>query len=147
MLFRSEVGVTGGEAGQMLTTDGTGNLIWSTPNPGTVTSIDFSGGDTGLITVGGPITSNGTITLGGTLNVANGGTGTTTSTGTGSVVLSDNPVLVSPNLGTPTFLDLSNATALNLETGVAGVLPMVNGGTGANVISAGYVTSDGNTCL
>jgi hypothetical protein len=45
---------------------------------GTVTSIDISGGDTGLLTVGGPITSNGTITIGGTLNVANGGTGATT---------------------------------------------------------------------
>jgi len=45
---------------------------------GTVTSIDLSGGTTGLTTSGGPITTAGTITLAGTLAVANGGTGTST---------------------------------------------------------------------
>ncbi len=42
---------------------------------GTVTSIDVSGGTTGLTTSGGPVTSSGTITLAGTLAAANGGTG------------------------------------------------------------------------
>jgi len=46
---------------------------------GTVTSIDVSGGTTGLTTTGGPITTSGTITLTGTLAVANGGTGQTTA--------------------------------------------------------------------
>ncbi len=45
---------------------------------GTVTSVDVSGGTTGLTTSGGPITSSGTITLAGTLAVASGGTGTAT---------------------------------------------------------------------
>jgi hypothetical protein len=53
---------------------------------GTVTSVDVSGGTTGLTTSGGPITSSGTITLAGTLGVANGGTGTTTAFTAGSVV-------------------------------------------------------------
>ena len=48
---------------------------------GTVTSVDVSGGTTGLTASGGPITSSGTITLGGTLAVTNGGTGATVSTG------------------------------------------------------------------
>ena len=48
---------------------------------GTVTSVDVSGGTTGLTTTGGPITTSGSITIGGTLNVANGGTGATTLTG------------------------------------------------------------------
>jgi hypothetical protein len=48
---------------------------------GTVTSVDVSGGTTGLTTSGGPITSAGTITLAGTLAVANGGTGATTAAG------------------------------------------------------------------
>lgn len=48
---------------------------------GTVTSVNVSGGTTGLTTSGGPITTSGTITLSGTLNVANGGTGATTLTG------------------------------------------------------------------
>lgn len=47
---------------------------------GTVTSVDVSGGTTGLTTSGGPVTTSGTITLAGTLAVANGGTGQTTYT-------------------------------------------------------------------
>ena len=47
----------------------------------------------------------------GTLPVANGGTGVTTSTGTGSVVLSTRPSLTTPVLGTPTSGNLSNCTA------------------------------------
>ena len=48
---------------------------------GTVTSVDVSGGTTGLTTSGGPVTTTGVITLGGTLSVGNGGTGATTLTG------------------------------------------------------------------
>jgi hypothetical protein len=44
---------------------------------GTVTSVDVSGGTTGLTTSGGPVTGSGTITIAGTLAVANGGTGIT----------------------------------------------------------------------
>jgi hypothetical protein len=46
---------------------------------GTVTSINVSGGTTGLTTSGGPVTTSGTITLAGTLDVDNGGTGATTA--------------------------------------------------------------------
>jgi hypothetical protein len=46
---------------------------------GTVTSVNVSGGTTGLTTTGGPITSNGTITLAGTLGIGNGGTGATSA--------------------------------------------------------------------
>lgn len=48
---------------------------------GTVTSVDVSGGTTGLTFSGGPITAAGVITMSGTLDVASGGTGTTTLTG------------------------------------------------------------------
>jgi len=47
----------------------------SVSGTGTVTSVDVSGGTTGLTTSGGPITSSGTITLAGTLAAVNGGTG------------------------------------------------------------------------
>lgn len=40
-----------------------------------VSSVDVSGGTTGLTSSGGPVTSSGTITLGGMLAVASGGTG------------------------------------------------------------------------
>ncbi|MEK7505607.1 MAG: hypothetical protein AAB597_01785, partial [Patescibacteria group bacterium] len=42
---------------------------------GTVTSVDASGGTTGLTFSGGPITTSGTLNLAGTLAVTNGGTG------------------------------------------------------------------------
>lgn len=46
---------------------------------GTVTSVNVSGGTTGLTTSGGPVTSSGTITISGTLDLASGGTGATTA--------------------------------------------------------------------
>jgi hypothetical protein len=54
---------------------------WTTSGTGTVTSVSVSGGTTGLTTSGGPVTSSGTITFAGTLNLANGGTGSTTAAG------------------------------------------------------------------
>jgi hypothetical protein len=89
---------------------------------GTVTSVDVSGGTTGLTTSGGPVTSSGTITLAGTLAVANGGTGITSFgtgvatalgqnvTGSGGIALATSPTLVTPVLGTPTSGQLSNCT-------------------------------------
>lgn len=69
-----------GAAGKNLQSDGT-NVSFVADAGGTVTSVDVSGGTTGLTTSGGPVTSSGTITLAGTLAVANGGTGANTLTG------------------------------------------------------------------
>jgi len=49
-----------------------------------------------------------TTHVSGTLPVANGGTGVTTSTGTGSVVLSDSPTLVTPTLGAASATSIAN---------------------------------------
>lgn len=57
-----------------------GGTLSATGSGGTVTSVAFSTGTTGLSVTGSPITGSGTITLAGTLNVANGGTGSTTLT-------------------------------------------------------------------
>lgn len=46
----------------------------------------------------------------GTLTVARGGTGTTTSTGTGNVVLSTSPTLVTPTLGVATATSINGVT-------------------------------------
>ena len=83
-----------GTANQVLAVNSGGTALeYQAASSGTVSSVDVSGGSTGLTTSGGPITGSGTITLAGTLAVANGGTGATTSTGSGSVVLSSSPTL------------------------------------------------------
>ncbi len=64
---------------------------------GSVTSVDVSGGTTGLTTSGGPITGSGTITVAGTLAVASGGTGLTTSSGASSVTLRDASANITTN--------------------------------------------------
>lgn len=77
---------------------------------GGVTS--FSAGTTGLTPSTG---TAGAVTLAGTLAVANGGTGVTTSTGSGSNVLSTSPTLTTPVLGTPTSGTLTNCTGYTFE--------------------------------
>jgi hypothetical protein len=102
-----------------LTGSGTTTITGTYPNfniasndafTGTVTSVAVSGGSTGLTTSGGPITTSGTITLAGTLAVANGGTGGTTSTGSGAVVLATSPVLTTPNIGAATATNVTSST-------------------------------------
>ena len=86
----------------------------------------FSAGTTGLTPAS---STSGAITLAGTLAVANGGTGGTTSTGSGAVVLATSPTLVTPLLGTPTSGNLANCTFPTLNqntTGSAGSVATTN---------------------
>jgi hypothetical protein len=65
--------------------------------------------------------------------VASGGTGVTSSTGTTNVVLSNSPTLVTPNLGTPSAIVLTNAS------GTASI--NINGTVGATTPSTVAATS------
>jgi hypothetical protein len=71
-----------------------------------------------------------------------GGTGATTSTGSGSVVLATSPTLVTPNIGTPSAATLTNATGLPIVAGTTGTLSVARGGTGVTTS-----TGSGNTVL
>tara|TARA_B110000196_G_C21149650_1_gene668760 strand:- start:459 stop:1439 length:981 start_codon:yes stop_codon:yes gene_type:complete len=100
---------------------------------GSVTSVAFSTGSTGLTASGSPITGSGTIGLAGTLAVAHGGTGITSfgsgvatflgtpssanlatavtdETGSGALVFATSPTFVTPALGTPASGTLSSCT-------------------------------------
>jgi hypothetical protein len=89
----------------------------------------------------------------GTLPVANGGTGATTSTGSGSVVLATSPTLVTPLLGTPTSGNFStgsftwptfNQNTTGTASNVTGTVAVANGGTGLTTTPANGVLDIGN---
>ena len=92
---------------------------------GTVTSVDMSGGTTGLTTSGGPVTSSGTITLAGTLAAVNGGTAQTTYA-TGDLLYAS---------GANTLAKLGIGTAAQVLTVTSGVPAWGSAG------GAGTVTS------
>jgi len=144
---------------------------------GTVTSVDVSGGTTGLTTSGGPVISSGTITLAGTVNATSGGTGQTTyatgdilyasaantlsklSVGTNGYVLTlaaGVPTWAASTGGVTSFsTSLSGLTPATSTTGaitLAGTLGISSGGTGQTTATAAFnalspITTTGDLIL
>lgn len=67
--------------------------------------------------------------------------GTSGSTGTGAFALANSPSLVTPNLGTPSSVNLTNATNVPVNQ-ATGTLAVANGGTGVTT-----KTGTGNVVL
>jgi len=139
-----------------LTNDGNGTVTLTTGGggggSGTVTSVQVSGGTTGLSTSGGPITTSGTITVAGTLIVANGGTGATTLTdggvllgsGTGALTATAQPangqLLIGSTGADPVLASMTSAGATITITGGAGTLDI--GLANTAVTPAAYTSAD-----
>ena len=102
-------------------TPGAGSIqiAFTGPGSGSVTSVDVSGGTTGLTTSGGPVTSSGTITLAGTLAIANGGTGATSLASAGIATLAGTETLTNKTIafGSNTLSDVASLSTAQTFTG------------------------------
>lgn len=107
---------------QLLTAAGSGG--------GTVTSVNGSGGTTGLTLTGGPISSVGTLTLGGTLGFANGGTGNTSYTN-GQLLIGNTAT------GGLTKATLTAGSNITITNGNGSITIASTGGGGGGVSSVG----------
>lgn len=106
-----------------------------TAGGGSVTSVDVSGGTTGLTTTGGPIISSGTITLTGTLDVDNGGTGQTSYT--------NGQLLIGNTTGnTLTKATLTEGEAIDITNGTGSITILAEDATSANKGVATFNTAN-----
>jgi hypothetical protein len=158
--FNSTLSANGntGTTGQVLTSNGASTPTWqSIAGTGTVTSIDVSGGTTGLTTSGGPVTGAGTITLAGTLAAVNGGTGqssyvignllyasTTTALSKLAIGTTGQVLTVAagvPSWATPTTGTVTSVAALTLGTTGTDLSSTVATGTTTPVITLNVPTA------
>jgi hypothetical protein len=128
-------------------TTGLGYTPYNSSNPagyatGTVTSINGSGGATGLTLSGGPVTTTGTLTLGGTLAIGSGGTGQTTASGAINALLPS-------QTGNAGYVLTSNGTTVSwAAAGGVGTVTSVSGtGTVSGLTLSGTVTGSGSLTL
>lgn len=120
---------------------------------GTVTSVSGQGTVNG-ISLTGSVATSGYLTLGGTLSgvdlttqitgtlpIANGGTGSTTSTGTGSVVLSTSPAISTSLTTASTTFSLINANATTVNFAGAATTLSIGGSSGNTTVNNNLVVT------
>ena len=149
-------------AGYVLSNDGT-NIFWDSVGSGTVTSVNVSGGISGLNFTNGPIVNTGTISIGsGALTIGFGGTNATTRIAAMTNIFLDSTgetgKFITPALGggwtwqaasgsgTVTSVGVSGGTTGLTTSGgpitaagtitLAGTLAIANGGTGKTTRAA-----------
>lgn len=149
----------GGSVGQVLIKASSVDYAtaWLTlTGTGTVTSVDVSGGATGLVFSGGPITAAGTMTMSGVLDVASGGTGTIALTGyvkgNGVAPFSASATIPTTDLaGTISNLQLANSSiTINGNTvALGGSTTVTSNTTNALTIGTGLVGTsfDGSSAV
>lgn len=130
-------------AGELAINTADGKLFYK-DSSGTVQTIASKAGSN--LTVGTTSVTSGTN---GYILYNNAGTlGNLATTGSGNVVLSTSPTLVTPILGTPTSGTLTNCTgyttanlsgSINLTSQVTGTLPIANGGTNITTYATGDI--------
>ena len=143
----------------VITVDAHGRITNVTTMPtiaasGSVTSINVSGGTTGLLFSGGPVTTAGTITASGVLGFANGGTNAVSQQSalnsiagaiTSGYYLRGNGVNVTMSALQASDIPLLNQNTTGTSSNVTGIVGTAHGGTNLSSYIANEVFYAGTT--